>query len=262
MGILNATPDSFYDGGKYNSVEAAIAQGNKLISEGADLLDIGGESTRPGAEPVPLQEELARVIPVIEALAKTSPIPISIDTKKPEVAAAALKAGAALINDVTGLTDPRMRKLAADTGVQVCVMHMRGTPQDMQNSPDYPEGIIPHLCSWFEKQIRLLKNDGIQPQQLILDPGIGFGKTVAHNHEILHNLPRLKAIGFPLLIGVSRKSLIVKTLNKPPESLLGATIALNTWAILHGVDYIRVHDVQEHRDAVDLLHRAKYQVCN
>lgn len=256
MGIVNATPDSFYGGGK--SVETLVAQAIAMEKDGADFIDIGGESTRPGAEKIGIEEELDRVIPVIQELKSKVSIPISIDTYNPEVAKAAIDHGAALINDITGLENPSMQKLAAATGVTVCVMHMQGTPKDMQINPVYPNGILPDLVEWFEKRISLLLKNGISEDQIILDPGIGFGKTVAHNHEILHNLHKLKAIGFPLLIGLSRKSLIGKLLGKPPESLLAATIALNTWAILNQVDVIRVHDVKEHRDVLDILYKAEY----
>ncbi len=256
MGIVNATPDSIYGAGK--SGEEMVAQAIAMESEGADIIDIGGESTRPGAEKVGIAEELNRVIPVIKGLSNKISIPISIDTYNPEVAKAAIDHGASIINDITGLANPAMQKLAAETGVTVCIMHMQGTPKDMQINPVYPNGIISELIEWFEKRISLLLKNGIREDQIILDPGIGFGKTVAHNHEILHNLHKLKAIGFPLLIGLSRKSLIGKLLGKPTESLLAATIALNTWAVLNHVDVIRVHDVKEHRDVLDILYKAEY----
>ncbi len=255
MGVVNVTPDSFYDGGKHFQQDQAVSHALKLAQDGADILDIGGESTRPGAKPVSIQEELHRVIPVVEAVKKKTDCLLSIDTRHHEVASAAILAGAAFINDISGFSDPQMREVAASSGAQVCVMHMQGIPATMQKKPDYPDGIIPHLTDWFQERISQLIKAGIAKDKIYLDPGIGFGKTVEHNLEILHNLQRLKAIGFPLLLGISRKSMISKLLNKPPESLLAATIALNTWVTLQGVDIIRVHDVLEHRDVVDLLHR-------
>lgn len=256
MGIVNVTPDSFFDGGK--DIEASVAHALKLADEGADILDIGGESTRPGSEPVSIEEEFRRVIPVIQELKNNSTLPLSIDTYHPEVAEASVNAGASLINDITGFEDPAMRKIAADYGVTICVMHMQGKPKDMQDNPLYPKGVINELVEWFEKRIELLVKSGISPDKIMLDPGIGFGKTVAHNLEILHNLPRLKAIGFPLLTGISRKSFIGKLINRPPELRLAATIALNTLVVLNQVDVIRVHDVKEHRDAIDILQKAEY----
>lgn len=253
MGILNATPDSFFDGGKFLNLEAAVKRGRQLHLEGADIIDIGGESSRPGAEAVSVQEELARTIPVIEALRAELPIPISIDTCKPQVAKAAIKAGANLINDITGLQDPGMRKIAAETGMDVCIMHMRGDPKTMQVDPHYTEGIISHIIYWFEQQIKELIQFGISEDKIILDPGIGFGKTVADNLEIIQNLPRFKALGFRVLVGISRKSFMSKILNKPASDLLAATLAVNTLLIRSGVDIIRVHDVREHKDIIEVL---------
>lgn len=253
MGILNVTPDSFFDKGQFFNPDAANAQGIRICSDGADIIDIGGESTRPGAHPVSTQDELDRVLPVIKAIRSASAIQISIDTRKPLVARAAIEAGATLINDVSGFTDPAMQEIAAASNVEICVMHMQGTPQTMQNNPNYPEGIIPHLICWFESQVNLLIKRGVLEKHIILDPGIGFGKTVADNLEIIENLPKLKAIGFPLLLGVSRKSFMSKILNKSASELLPATIAINTLLVMSGIDVIRVHDVSEHRSVVDLL---------
>lgn len=252
MGILNVTPDSFFDGGKYIDFEAAIARGRQMQQEGADILDIGGESTRPFSLPVTEEEELNRVIPVIKAL-KDLTIPISIDTNKVSVAAAALEAGAKVINDVTGFQNPAMRELACSTGVEICVMHMKGNPQTMQQNPQYPGGIISEIINWFESQINVLIKRGIKEKQIILDPGIGFGKTVADNVEIVQNIPRFKALGFRLLFGVSRKSFLSKILSKSPAELLPATLAVNTLLIHSRVDIIRAHDVREHREIIDLL---------
>ncbi len=248
MGILNVTPDSFFDGGRYLSIDEGVAQGIRLSQEGADILDIGGESTRPGAHPISEQEELARVIPLIHALHKKVQIPISIDTTKPEVAKEAIKAGAAIINDVSGLSHPEMVKIAFETGVKVCLMHSQGIPLTMQDNPKYPQGIIEEMLLWFSNRVIELSEAGLDKKNIILDPGIGFGKTVDHNYEILHNLTRIKALGFPLLVGLSRKSFMGKVLGKKAVDLLPATLALNTLAMLSHTDIIRVHDVREHKD--------------
>ena len=253
MGILNITPDSFYDGNRYFVQDTALKRAQEIYHQGADIIDIGGESTRPGANPVSADEEKQRVVPIIQHIKQNIPLPISIDTMKPAVALAAIEAGAAMINDVNGFRDPQMREIAAHYQVDVCVMHMRETPKTMQVNPLYPEGIIPHLCRFFDDQVNLLIKAGINTSQIILDPGIGFGKTVADNLEIIHNLQTLKGIGFPLLLGVSRKSFMSKLLNKPTSELLAATIAMNALVITAGVDIIRVHDIQEHRDIINLL---------
>ncbi len=255
MGILNVTPDSFYAPSRFPTIDEAIQQGIKLWQDGADSVDIGGESTRPGAVPPSEQEELQRVIPVIKVLKKSISIPLSIDTMKPAVAEAALSAGAAMINDVSGFRDPAMRRLAAASGVDICVMHMQGTPATMQLNPHYPDGIMAELIRWFQQQIELLIKIGVKEQQIILDPGIGFGKTVADNLKIIHNLPILKAIGFPVLLGASRKSFLSSILNKPREELLPATIAMHAAAMLGGADIIRAHDVKEHRDMMNVIER-------
>ena len=258
MGILNVTPDSFFDGGRY--VENAIERALEIEREGADIIDIGGESSRPGASPVSEDEELQRVIPIIEHLQDKISIPISIDTRKAGVASAAVEAGATLINDITGFSDPAMCEVAASTGANICVMHMQGTPQIMQKNPHYPEGVVPHVLNWFEKRLESLFKTGIHEKKIILDPGIGFGKTISHNLEIIHNLQKFKTLGFPILLGVSRKSFMSKIVNKPAKKLLPTTVAMNTIAILSEVDIIRVHDVKEHRDVIDVLHSsaAKY----
>lgn len=253
MGILNVTGDSFYENSRFLNLEKAILRGQEMASQGSDIIDIGGESTRPGAQPINAEEEEQRVIPLIQALHSQLSTPLSIDTMKPSVAVKAIEAGASLLNDVSGLADPQMREIAASTGVDVCVMHMQGTPQTMQANPVYEEGIVSHLLNWFEKRLNLLMQAGISSQKITLDPGIGFGKTVAHNLEILHNLPRLKALGFPVLLGVSRKSFLSKILGLSPHELLPATIAVNAFAIQQGVDIIRVHDVKEHRSVIDLI---------
>lgn len=257
MGVLNVTPDSFFAGSRFLNVEDAVHRGIKIFEEGADIIDVGGESTRPSSDPVDETEEIRRVVPVIQTLSQKVPIKISIDTMKPKVAMAAIEAGAGMINDVSGFRDPEMRKAAAMTGVEICVMHMLGNPKSMQQNPVYPEGIIEHLLRYFDAQISLLVKEGVKKNQIIIDPGIGFGKTVADNLEIIHNLRRLKDIGFPLLLGASRKSFMSRLLNKPADDLLAATIATNTLGILAGVDLLRVHDVREHRDVINLMENVK-----
>ncbi len=260
MGILNTTPDSFYDKSRFSDVEAAVTRGQQIFAEGADIIDIGGESTRPrnlylnpDEVAVSAAEELKRVIPVIQKIKGLIPIPISIDTMKPEVAAKAIEAGAQWINDVSGFRHPEMRAIAAATGAKLCVMHMQGNPYTMQIDPHYEKPILDHIKSWFTDILEKLIQSGVKESHIVLDPGIGFGKTVAHNLEILHNLAQLKSLGFPILLGISRKYFMSKILNKPPTELLPATLAMNTIAILSHVDYIRVHDVQAHRDIIDLL---------
>lgn len=246
MGILNATPDSYFATSRRQNIEAALDYAKKLEAQGADLLDIGGESTRPGHTPVPAEEELNRVIPLIKSLKQHLQIPLSIDTSKPEVALAALEAGANLLNDVSGFSSPKMREIAASYNVDVCAMHALPIPE-------YPNGVIPALLRWFELTVEQLIKSGVSENKIILDPGIGFGKTVDDNLEILYHLPQLKNFGFPLLLGISRKSFMGKILNLPTAELLPATLAINTLAIEAGIDYIRVHDVKEHKEAILLL---------
>jgi len=243
IGIVNATPDSFSDGGAYDPLTHA-----KELSQYADIIDIGGESTRPGAPLISLDEELNRVIPVIEAL--DFPF-ISIDTRKPEVARQALDAGAFMINDIEGLQNPEMRKIAREYGAKVCVMHMQGTPQTMQNAPHYPRGVVIELIAWFKERLALLIADGLNPTKIIIDPGIGFGKTVEDNVKILQNLDCFKALGYPILIGLSRKSFMKKILNQ--TDLLIPTLAMSCDLAVQEINYLRVHDVKEHRQALSML---------
>ena len=245
MGIVNVTPDSFSDGGKFLDPAAATAQGLALAEQGADILDVGGESSRPGAAPVPLEEEMARVIPVIRGIAQGRPsIPISIDTCKPEVARAALEAGAAMINDITGLRDPEMVRLAAKTGAPVVAMHMKGTPQTMQRCPAY-KNVVADVISFFKERIKTLTRAGVT--QIILDPGIGFGKTANHNLELLNRLEEICALGYPVLVGLSKKSFIGKTLGAQVGQREAGGVAANAIAIAKGAAIIRVHDVALHR---------------
>lgn len=252
MGIVNCTPDSFFELSRTQNHADSIQKGKRFFEEGADIIDVGGESTRPGALAVDEDEEMARVIPVIEALS-CLPVTLSIDTLKGSVAKAAVKAGATLINDVSGFRNEEMVSAAVESNVDICVMHMKGNPQTMQINPYYEEGILDHLLHWFDERIHFLTKQGIETKKIILDPGIGFGKTVADNLKIIHNLPRLKGLGFPVLLGISRKSFLTKLLQKPPGELLPSTLAINTVAILSGIDIIRVHDVKEHKDVLTVL---------
>lgn len=254
MGILNITPDSFYDGNQYMDLDVALNRAVEIYRQGADILDVGGESTRPGSNPVDEEEEKRRVVPIIREIKRSIPIPISIDTKKPSVALAAIEAGASLLNDVNGFRDSAMREIAVHHDIAICVMHMLETPKTMQNAPFYPEGILNHLKRFFDDRVNMLLKAGVKENKIILDPGIGFGKTVADNLEIVQNVQELKDLGYPLLVGVSRKSFMSKLLNKSSSELLAATLAINTLLVASGVDVIRVHDVQEHCDVIRLLH--------
>lgn len=246
MGILNVTPDSFYDGGRYAQKEAAIQRALQMVEEGADILDIGGESTRPGSQPVPEEEEMRRVLPVIEAVREQVDVPISIDTTKSRVAEQALRAGACMVNDISGLGfDPCMAEVVAQCGALCCIMHIQGTPQTMQQNPRYDD-VIGDISCYFEERLALAERAGIPRDHIWLDPGIGFGKTVEHNLEILRRLREFTAFGLPLLIGTSRKSFIGKVLdNLPPEERLEGTAATVAIAIMNGANAVRVHDVKE-----------------
>lgn len=247
MGILNITPDSFYDGGKYFSVEKALAHGYQMIEDGADIIDVGGESTRPGARPVPAKEEIKRIVPAIKKLAKK--IPVSIDTYKSEVAKAALDAGAAMVNDISGLHfDKKMAAVAAAFKAAIVLMHIQGTPQNMQKAPHY-SNLIGDIMGYFKKGLAIANNAGILNDRIIIDPGFGFGKTLSHNLEILKRLREFKSLGLPILIGTSRKSTIGKILDLPEEKRLEGTAATVAIAIQNGADIVRVHDVLEMKRA-------------
>ncbi len=250
MGILNVTPDSFSDAGLFKDVDAAVAQGKKMVSEGADIIDIGGESTRPGSMPLSEKEELHRVLPVVTQLLDEVRIPLSIDTYKPRVAEACLKAGAHLINDITGLTNPEMRKIIARSNTPVVLMHMQGSPKTMQLNPCYKD-VLAEISTFFRKQIAAACDEQIQ--QIIIDPGIGFGKTVQHNLQILRHLGTFKALGCPILVGPSRKSFIGEITGLPVRQRLSGTIAAVAIAALNGANIVRVHDVKECRQALQIV---------
>lgn len=254
MGILNATPDSFYDKGAFFSFETATERALCIQREGADLIDIGGESACPSSIPIDEEEELRRVVPLLDALMPHLSIPVSIDTRKAKVAAAAVERGAALINDITGFSDPAMQEVAAGCDADLCVMHMQGTPQTMQINPHYPEGVVEHIMRFFSERIECLVQRGINESRIILDPGIGFGKTVEHNVSLMQAIHRFQSFGLRVLFGASRKSFIQKILGKPPEETLAATLAVHGLCASKGVDILRVHDVKEHRDLIDILH--------
>ncbi|MCX5781650.1 MAG: dihydropteroate synthase [Elusimicrobia bacterium] len=247
MGIVNVTPDSFSDGGLLGSSEEAVEHALHLINEGADIIDIGGESSRPGAIPVQLKIEKERVLPVIKKLAKKTKVPISIDTLKPEVARAALDNGAGIINDISGLRfeNGKMAKLAAKYRVPVIIMHMQGMPRNMQKKPVYKD-VICDISDFFSERVSFALNAGMKTDQIILDPGIGFGKTLEHNIEILKRLREFKVLGYPLSIGTSRKSFIGKILNiENPLDRIEGSLTTSFWSALNGAKILRVHDVKE-----------------
>lgn len=246
MGILNVTQDSFSDGGLYFDKSAAIKRAIQMVEEGADIIDIGGESTRPGAEPVTVEEELRRTIPVIEVLAKEINVPISIDTYKSEVAKKALDAGASIVNDISGLRfDPEMAKVVSEYKVPVVIMHIKGRPKDMQQNPVY-EALIPEIMDYLREGIRLAKEAGVSEDKIIIDPGIGFGKTFNQNLGIINNLREFTLLEKPILIGLSRKAFIGKILgNVSVTDRLEGTSAAVAISIMNGANIIRVHDIKE-----------------
>ncbi|MCX8069880.1 MAG: dihydropteroate synthase [Thermodesulfovibrionales bacterium] len=246
MGILNTTPDSFSDGGLYYSFNDAIRHALSMVEQGADIIDIGGESTRPGSEPVSLQEEISRTIPVIKELSRLTSIPISIDTYKSEVAQRAIDAGASIVNDISGLAfDKDMASVVARNNVPIIVMHIKGKPKDMQEQPEY-ESLISELLDYFRERISIALEAGIKEENIIIDPGIGFGKTFKHNLEIINNLSEFKAFQRPIAIGLSRKSFIGAILgNLPPKERLEGTLSATSIAIYNGANIVRVHDVKE-----------------
>ncbi len=249
MGVVNVTPDSFSDGGRFLAPDAAAAQALRLAEEGADLVDLGGESTRPGASPVPADEEIRRVVPVIERLrARGFPLPISVDTSKGAVARAALAAGADLVNDVAGLADPELARAVADAGAPVVLMHMRGTPADMQSRAVYQD-LAAEVASELEAALARAADAGIARERTILDPGIGFAKTAEHSIELLARIGALRRLGRPLLVGPSRKSFIGKLTGAPPAERMPGTLAAVTACVLAGVELLRVHDVAPCRQA-------------
>ena len=265
MGILNVTPDSFSDGGKYFNYENALKRGKELVAMGADILDIGGESSRPFAEPVSEQEEIERVVPIIEKLSEQIDIPISIDTVKSKVAEKALNAGASIINDISSFEkDPELADLAAEKNVPVVMMHMKGTPKTMQVNPEYGD-LIKEVKDYFIQRVDFAVKKGVAEKNIILDPGIGFGKTVEHNLVILKNINKLTQLGFPILIGSSRKSFIQKILNPDNKNEITAasdecengTLASVAAAFMNGAHIVRVHDVARVKPFLQILDSIK-----
>lgn len=250
MGILNITPDSFSDGGLYFDRDKAIARGLSMVEEGADIIDVGGESTRPGSDPIPTAEELKRIIPVISALREQTKTLISVDTTKSDVALAALDAGAEIVNDISaGRSDPQMLPLVARKGVSVILMHMKGIPKTMQDAPYYKD-VLAEVKAFLEKRCDTALAAGVVKESIIIDPGIGFGKRFEDNLSLINNLHTLESLGRPILIGVSRKSFLARMLNLPPEERLEGTIAASIVSILNGAHILRVHDVRPVKRAV------------
>ena len=250
MGIINATPDSFSDGGRFLKTDSALKHALQLVEQGADILDIGGESTRPGADKVPVQQELDRVLPIIERLTSETDTPISIDTYKPVVMNAAVSVGASMINDVNGLRSKDAIATVADADVPVCIMHMLGAPKTMQTAPQY-DHVIDEVTSFLSTQIQACKEQGIALDDIVIDPGIGFGKTLAHNLTLLNKLDQLKQrLSCHVLIGVSRKSMIDLILDRKVNERVSASVGLAVQAVMNGAKIVRVHDVQETHDAI------------
>ncbi len=249
MGIVNVTPDSFSDGGRYDTVKKAVAHGLELVSEGAGILDIGGESTRPGAAPVSLEDELERVLPVIEQLSRTAGVPLSIDTYKPEVMRAAIAAGADIVNDVRALQEPGALEIVAASDAGVCLMHMQGRPQTMQIDPQY-EDVVHEVSAFLAQRLAVAEAAGIVRERVVLDPGFGFGKKTEHNLQLLRQLDTTLALGRPLLIGLSRKSVLGQITGGDVDVRLHASLAASVISVMKGARIVRVHDVKATADAL------------
>jgi len=252
MGIVNVTPDSFFDGGRCSCVDSALAHAQHLLDAGADIIDVGGESTRPGSTPVSPADEIARVLPVVSALAAEGTFPVSIDTRHSLVAAACIEAGASIINDVSGFADPGMRPVAAASGAGVVIMHMRGEPATMQVAPVY-EDVVAEVFEFLSARAMTLVAEGIERERICVDPGIGFGKTVEHNLKLMRSIDRFAEMGYPVMLGASRKRFIADIAcseAETPKDRLGGSIAAAVWGALNGVAVLRVHDVAETVQAV------------
>lgn len=253
MGILNVNEDSFFASSRCESFEKGVKKAKRLIKESADIIDIGGESSRPGSIGVSEEVEIDRVVPVVKEIRKfNKTILLSIDTVKPKVAKISLESGANLINDISGFRNEEMIDLARSFKCHLCVMHMQNTPKNMQERPFYGKGVVIEVIEFFQAQIDRLLEKGIEKEKIILDPGIGFGKTLEDNLEILRNIRSFKSLGYPVLVGISRKSFMGKILNKKPKDLLFSTLGINMLLIQENVDIIRVHDVKEHRDLIEM----------
>ncbi len=249
MGVLNVTPDSFYDGGDFDSLDRAVERAVKMEEEGASVIDIGGESTRPGSKKISIQEELDRVIPVIEAVKDRVGVPISIDTYKPEIAEAAVESGAEIVNDIYALRKKGMLQTAADLDVPVIIMHMQGTPENMQDNPHYDD-VITEIYDFLQYRAKEAEEAGIDPEKIVIDPGIGFGKKTEHNLEIINRLDEFTCMGYPVLLGASRKRYLAEILDKDVDERLFGTVAVTTLALSRYVSVLRVHDVEENLDAL------------
>ncbi len=255
MGILNVTPDSFSDGARYQHLDKALFHAEQMIRDGASIIDIGGESARPGADEVSLDEELYRVIPVIERLASELDVWLSVDTYKPEVMNESIRAGAHLINDICALQEPGALSVVAESGVPVCLMHMQGKPRTMQQAPHY-NNLCGEIYAFFQERINTALVAGIKKEQLILDPGFGFGKTLEQNYELLGRLDHFHTLDLPLLVGMSRKSMIGQLLDRPVTERTAGSIAAALFAVQQGASIIRVHDVKETADALHVFMHA------
>ena len=253
MGIVNMTPDSFSDGGNYNNLDDAMRRVDSMIQAGASFIDVGGESTRLGAAEVSVEEELDRVIPLVEKIARYFDVWISVDTSKPQVITESAKAGAHLINDIRALTEPGAIEAAAKTQLPVCIMHMQGDPKTMQNAPHYQQDIYQEVDQFFTQHINRCVNAGIEREKIILDPGFGFGKTLQHNYRLLAKLNNFHHFGLPLLVGMSRKSMIGQVLNVAPQERMIGSVSCAVIAAMQGAQIIRVHDVKETFDALRIV---------
>ncbi len=257
MGIVNVTPDSFFEGGRYARHEDAIERGVCMADEGADIVDVGGESTRPGSRPVPTQVEMDRVLPVVEGIRRRSPVCVSIDTTKADVAEEAIRLGAGIVNDVSAFRfDERMAEVVARAGAFAVLIHMQGTPKTMQRNPTYSD-VVEEVRAFLDRRTRTAVEAGIPEERIFVDPGIGFGKTLEHNLTLLGNLSRLAELGRPVLVGTSRKAFLGAILDAPPDERIEATIVANAVAILNGASIIRVHDAKEGRRTADVAARLR-----
>lgn len=252
MGILNVTPDSFSDGGLFIGCDAALRQAQRMVEQGATIIDVGGESTRPGADPVSVEEEIRRVIPVIEAISASLDVVISIDTSKPDVMSAALAAGATMINDVLALTNPGALDVAANSDVPICLMHAAGTPQTMQTSPHY-ENVVAEVITFLQERVTACVEAGIARERLVVDPGFGFGKTLEHNLELAQNLERFSCLSLPILVGVSRKSMFGAILDAEVDQRLYGSLAMTALLLDKGASIVRTHDVAATRDVMKVV---------
>jgi dihydropteroate synthase len=259
MGVLNVTPDSFSDGGRYVEPAAALARARQMVAEGAAIVDVGGESTRPGARPPDVDEELRRVVPVVRSIAAALDVVISVDTSRPEVIRAAVAAGAGLVNDVRGLRDPAALAAAAEAGAAVCVMHMQGEPGTMQDNPQYDD-VVREVRDWLVVRVAACRGAGVPPDSIVIDPGFGFGKTLEHNLALLDALDSFRAVGVPVLAGLSRKSMLGRLTGRAADARLAGSVALAALAAERGADIVRAHDVAATVDAVKVgaaLRRAR-----